>query len=373
MKVMFGINWACFGTGKWWQETLAYIRNLLKNFKGPIRQLWDSLLPQIKFEMETAGMKLGEKYSEELLESLVADVFEFKGPRLVMCEWGSWVKAQRYWDPRFTRRMFGLVVMGMDRGFFTASTLRKQVALKKLTAAKDGCGAAGAKKVKEKITQELHSIGKTTLHCGIRCYAEGWALQRQFRGAYELALPQHRDYQAMREGGKSHASMLEYYRKQCGVDALKPLIETWEKLSKIVLSRLGFIVSEADLPLTGLCEGRARSICESEGSFGRQLGKTAVCMVGKGATATLWSAVGMPGLLPALLDIDRLESDQTRAFLKDVYSWYQNALEVAKEEESVNEQVKASFLGDPIPKMTMEELHKLGFASTPPALFRAIK
>ena len=376
MKVMYGINHACFGTGKWFTEAQDFLKAMLAEHRKDIKVLWDFMLPSIRNDMGLKDATLSDSFSEALLESLWEDVFQHKGPKLQICEWGAWVTATKYWDVRFHRRSFVLTLLGLEKGLFSAKTLSRQSQLQTLTKKLDACGGGGGKKVQEKVQKDLASVGRNTLHCGIRLYAEGWVLQRAIRGIFHLALPLHEKYQSMRQDAKSTQGMLEYYRGMAGSAAFEPLTAVFGKLVDLsVLQKLGLLVSPADLPLVALTGEESSSLLDDEEQWCKKLGFTAChcCLVGKSLASCLWHQYGLPGLLPAILDIDLPQSQNVRAFLQQVQDWYENAGQVAHRSPELQKQLGESFLQDPIPQKCMQVLKGVNFQCTPDHLQNAIR
>ena len=123
--------------------------------------------------MDLDSAAASDEWSEQVFSQLLADVFEKKGPKLAISEWGSWLTATRYWDSRFHRRSFLFTLLGLEKGLFKAKTLARASQVKDFTAKLDECGAGRGKQVKEKTEQQLRNAGKNTLHCAVRLYVEG--------------------------------------------------------------------------------------------------------------------------------------------------------------------------------------------------------
>jgi hypothetical protein len=353
----------------WFSEARDFMTSLLANFPGEVERLWKFYFPSICRDMDLCRASACEDLSDNLLGQLIADVLDAKGPKCAICEWGSWVKATTYWDPRFHRRAFVLILLGLEKGLFTAKALAQRASPKTLTQKLESHGAGSSRKVQEKVQQDLGGAGKNTLHSAIHLYAEGWALQREIRRCYLLVLPLHRKYQSMRSEAKSRDNMLEYCRNLTSHAAFEPLLQVWSVLSDAVaLKKMGFITNAADIPLAGYAPEAAQGIIAEEARFASKVGMTACCLVGKWLASSLPSLVGLPGKLPALLDKDSSESASARAFLKCMDSWHAAAVEAAKTMPAVAAQVRASFLGDPIPEKTMSLLKAEGFERTLPEL-----
>lgn len=374
MKILYGINYACFGTGKWFTELLDFLKAKLRDFPEEVKILWNHLLPFIRSDLALDSVTLDDDWSAKLLAKVVEDVFESKGPKLQMSEWGSWVKATKYWDPRFHRRSFGLILLGLHRGILTGSAGKKELDIGKLTKKIDTCLVGSGKAIAEKTQQSLRIVGNNTLHCGIRLYAEGAPLQRALQVPYLLALPLHKKYQSFRTDAKSMPEALQYYRGMAGSGAIEPLKDVFKQLrDPTVLQKLRFATGPCDLPLVGVRPIVAQRIIGDEAMIAQKLGKTACCLVGRTLVSSLWSLVGLPGLLPTILDIDKAESTAVRLTLRSMDAWHTKAIEVGERLPEVQRQVDASFLGDPIPQHAMHMLRDVAFKVTPHELDRAIR
>ena len=374
MKSMYGVTYACWGTGKWHTEIIDFLTMLLKEYPEEIKALWERhFLPLVVRDMGKQSEAHDPGFGDDLLTNIIRDVFYAKGPKMAICEWGSWIKCTKYWDPRFHRRAFVFLLMCMFYNLLQGTALARSLKLDSLTDKLASCGVGGAKSVKEKTHQQLKACGSTTLHAAFRLYLEGWPLQRAFRKMWYVSLPVFKSYQGMRDDSKSHGGMIQYYATMATSEALRPICETLGVLADTqVLKSLGFAVEAADVPLVTLKGGSMEAMCRDEAVFAEELVYSVCCHAGSRLQSLLWHILGLPGLLPAVLDVDARASASVRRRLQHIDSAFHAAIEQAANLDNVKEQLDSSFLSDPIPKQAMHILRGTNFDSTPAALKEAI-
>ena len=370
---MYNFNFSCFGAGKWKTELLDFAKDQLQKFPQELKVLWDDLVPNIAHDLDVPENKHNIQWSKQLFSSLVVDVLENKGPKMAVCGWGDWISCTKHWDPKFHRRQFIFVLWGLHSGLFTGSALRKSLALKPLKPALDACGVGGSKKVKEKTEAQLRSLGKNSVHSCARLYLEGWALQKEIRALFYLALPLHEGYQDMRSNMNSVEKILSYYKSMASVAALGPLKKVFETLkSNVMLGKLRFITCNSDIPLIGFDASHQATILEDESEAASSLMYTAACVLGCRLRSLLWNLEGLPGQLASLLNEQDHDAQSHRDWLKSLSDCFEAARREGDTHPTVAKQISQSFVEGPMPSHALEMLKSVNFKSTPPQLLDGI-
>jgi hypothetical protein len=314
MKMMYGLNTACWSTRKWHTEALDFMKGNMKKFAPEIAAFWNHLKPGIARDLKSQGKRHDDKFFDDLLENIIADVFECRGPRMAICQWASWSVCTEYWDPRWNRRTFCLFLWCLSKGLITGRGAATAMELKALTPAVESAAhAARAKDVKQKTEECLRNAGKNAVHSVMRIYLEGWPLQRRIRGLELVASPLIRSYRALRRDAQSHDGMLQFYSNMVRKESLGRVCDIFGTLqTKTGLTHLGFIVDEAELPLVGLAPQVLQRLIEDEQTFAEWLLEFTFCLAGQRLYSVLYYLEGLPGVLPALLGFDATEDNRKR-------------------------------------------------------------
>ena len=373
MKLCYSLNYGPWDGAKWWRTAQQSLRDALGNFKDDLKPLWISLLPYIAKDMEKDNIASDPAWGDRVFADLQSSgAVDSKGPKMALCRWLSWMHCARHWDPLWHRRLFVLLVWGLSLGYIQGDLSGTSVRCNKVKAALNTHGNSTLK-VQEKASKELVVVGKNTMHSVTLIYLQGWALQRRVRALMVVGRPLERWYHEQHLQNRSDKATFAFYLKNAGSKALQPLVETFQSMScEHNLRFLGFITQEGDLPFLDLKSGALDGHIQDESEFAEVVMNLAISIVGQRLRSLLWHLEGLPGVLPELVHDDRRVVGARLAKLKSLGSALEAAGRIAPTNSTVSEQVKQSFLLNPIPSQTMTILDGRNFEDVPEELASAI-
>ena len=375
MKLIYGLNTACWKTCKWHTEGLDFVKNLLRKFPNEVRVWWEYLLPRIAIDLGNKVDTSDPSWGDKLFATLVEDVFSGYGPKMALTQWASWAYATDWWDPRWHRRLFMLFIWCLFKDLFTTKGIVRVLDLKPLVPAIQGVAdnVARAGDVQKKTEASLRNAGTNQVHTATLIYLQGWPLQRKFRGLREVFDPLIKSYQALRREAKSHEGIFKFYADMTFSESIGRLALIFARLQDpIVLKRLGFICSEADLPLIALDPAALKTIYDDENEWAAELVNMQVHAAGARLYSMLWDIEGIPGILPALLGFQADQTKRALKYLKDLDQLVELVRTKLIDYPDVARQFEVCFVNDPIPAQTLGILRAGDFLSVAEVLRQAI-
>jgi hypothetical protein len=250
-------------------------------------------LASIARDVQKESSMHDEAWVETMFNGL-ADALKGKGPPMAITQWMSWLKASDYWDPLFHRRLFMLLLWGLQLGFVKGSISTGSLKIEGLTKPMETHGVS-SKKAKEKCAQQLRTSGKNQLHSVLILYQLGWILQRQIRKLMISTKPLQAFFRDQHKRQRSPADSLKFYIDCADGWPLQSLADTFGTLSDDHnLRYLGLCTCASDLPLV-MTDDRKFGIIADERDFLQGCMRFQFCLVGNRLRSLLWNLEGLPG------------------------------------------------------------------------------